>query len=261
MTVVEEPTRFHAHSPEQDSLAQGFLPLSPTEPYPVTESTVVHIARPIVEYLHENPVDAAIAADRGGRLLALAIHFSWPHRYPGEPFPTVDGSIHFVRNSLSAHRRLDQALDTTLTVALEASKKPTEQQSVLFIDDWVGSGSTFSRFAKSAIGLGLKLDNLHAATLNGANLNMLECDCESCKSNRSNKKYLISRHIVGDVLSLGSNWNDNPEVIGIGYTEGIFPFSRSNQASRARRRDLHLSIADYYKPYLEKLAAAGKSEV
>lgn len=218
------------------------------------ETTIAHIARPVIEYLHANPVDAVVAADRGGRLLALAMHHSWGLRYPDDRFPSNGGRIHFVRNS----RKIDAdtvsaAIDRTLDAAFIGCKTKPSNRSILFVDDWVMNGTTFVRFAETARRQGISRKNMHAATMNGTHLKHTSYLSELGK--------LAENHIIGDPDSSGSAWDGDDHKLGLTYeaTDGVTPLSFSTPKSRDVRKAMYGAIEEYYAPYTEAITLRNKA--
>jgi hypothetical protein len=228
------------------------LPEQPDNLHGASTTTVAHIARPIIEYIHEHQMDAVIGADRGGRLPGLAVHYGWRHQYPDERFPTADHRVHFVRNSSSVDYDLViRAIDFTLERALKGSGKPAEEQKVLFLDDWVMGGSTFRRFATAAVQRGIKYENMHAATMNGSQL--FACDCPECRNGQ------VGHHIVASKGARGSDWDGDERILGIQFHEdGItpIPLRIGRHGSLHERRAMHEHIDDYYAMYSRALSRA-----
>jgi hypothetical protein len=238
--------------------AAALLPTEPpNEMYVPGSDNIAFVARPVVEYLHQNPMDAIVAADRGGRLLALAIHGCWKHHYPGEHFPTIDGKIHFVRNSTSLDLDISlHAIDLTLDRALQSSQKSVQEQSIMFMDDWIMGGATIHRFALAAAKRGLLYKNIHVATMSGNRLPKRRT------SNNRTSQEQITHHIVAQPYWSGSRWCDDDDVIGIDFQDdGITPIAKRGPerlpAQRARIK-MHKHIAEFYKPYTEALATKRK---
>lgn len=229
--------------------------------YRVDEENIVPIARVITEFVHDTEPDVIVAADRGGRLLALATHASWKHRYPDHDFPTRDGKIHFARISGSIDLGVTQrVIRSTLKKAGLSSDDPEHVQDdelkpkVMLIDDWIGQGRTFRTFADVAHNdFGIPKDNMLMATMHGHEL-----------------PYDDPTHIIGDPSGYahGSQWCDDEEIMGVTYYSdqdtgsddelfGVVGRSNRSQKSIEARQNLHRAVAKYYSRF-DKALELGK---
>ncbi len=169
-------------------------------------------ASPLVELIREEMPDAVIASDRGGRMIGLAIYKVWRQRYPNVPFPTIDGKLHFGRNSTSPRTKdtrgvIEYVLNRSGVMAEMAMRRAEGDErpaKVLLLDDWVLSGSTIDRAKKYmedylggenqlAFMLGTMADGLHPS---------------------------IRPHVVGNTSRYGATWSDKSHKTGVRYTRG-----------------------------------------
>ncbi len=107
------------------------------------------MALPVVEFMKEVQPHIVVGCDRGGRMYSLAVHGAWRQVTEGEPFPTLDGKIHFARISTTENEAALQGQFDRLVAAAKAQARMSgqelpddEQLRVLFIDDWVCGGDT-----------------------------------------------------------------------------------------------------------------------
>ncbi|QQS20378.1 phosphoribosyltransferase [Candidatus Saccharibacteria bacterium] len=122
----------------------GSLALSATKP-----EHLPAMALPVLEFMEDVKPHIVIACDRGGRLFGLAVHAAWQRTRGGQPFPTLDGKLHFARISKTEDYDVLQA---KIDIIIEASRRfgqqhgnepaDNEQLRVLFVDDWVTGGGT-----------------------------------------------------------------------------------------------------------------------
>lgn len=235
------------------------LPEKPSYIRTVDERTIVHLARPVIEFIHDEKPDAVIAADRGGRLLALGAHYSWSKRYPGETFPTKDGKLHFARlskNSLSSSefgRVLRHTLIKAGVVAGnpdaeywedDAVKVTDDSTRVMLIDDWIAQGTTFGRFKGCLTEAGVKAENVLLATMWGA-------------------EYLRRdgvKTVCGLDHSSDTPWDANEEVMGLHYWDSSTkPTVARTTYSKQARKILHDTVDEYYSDYLQSGGIQTKS--
>ncbi len=122
----------------------NYLDFGATKPEDLPE-----MALPVLEFMEDIQPHIVIGCDRGGRLFGLAMHAAWKHTRDGQPFPTLDGKLHFARVSKSED---PDVLQEKVDEIVEASKRfgkqrgnevaDDEQLRVLFVDDWVIGGGT-----------------------------------------------------------------------------------------------------------------------
>jgi adenine/guanine phosphoribosyltransferase-like PRPP-binding protein len=240
---------------------------TPSDGYIIDPTTIPVIARRVVEFLREEKPDAVIAADRGGRMLALAVHAGWRLRYPGERFPALDGKIHFARLSrrdldYDTFRRLvnwglvragiaePDDRDEYFLYDRVTAKDP--ESKLMVMDDWITRGSTIVRVQDIAAEAGLKPDNVSAAVMYSG----------------YGRRLPLNRYIVAEPENdkiRGFSWSDSSYDLGITYYNGVDPTRRSEpdflENSRQQRSLLQKSTREYYRAFfqhqIEAAAASG----
>lgn len=176
----------------------SYLDLGSTKPEDLPE-----MALPILEFMDDVQPHIVIGCDRGGRLFSLAMHAAWRHTRDGQPFPTLDGKLHFARISKSED---PDVLQEKIDEIVEASKRLGEQRGnelaedeqlrVLFVDDWVIGGGTM-RLAQRLM---KKYDaQTYFAVMCGGNAD-------------ATGKRDLHTHV---------SWHDRPEEIGVNYLSSI----------------------------------------
>ncbi len=166
------------------------------------------VASPIVDFVREFGPDVVIAADRGGRMLGVAVHKVWQQRYPGIPFPTIDGKLHFGRISKSPTdediRMVVQHILNRSGVMAEMAMRRAEGDErpakVLLLDDWVAGGGTVGRaqeHLEDCLGGAQNLDYA-VGTMNG-------------------NRYHWAKHIIGSSDLGGYGWSDSGKYLGVEY--------------------------------------------
>ncbi len=107
------------------------------------------LAQHIIDFIQETQPHIVIGCDRGGRLFGLAVHTTWQETMGGQPFPTLDGKLHFARISKSEdedvlQEKIDDIVARTVEFGRQRGKtvEEDEQLRVLSIDDWVIGGGT-----------------------------------------------------------------------------------------------------------------------
>lgn len=224
----------------------GIYPEFPPFPrvgYPINAETIVHLARPVAEFIHTEKPDAIIAADRGGRLLALGTHAIWKWMYPEERFPTRTGGIHFARLSrrkLSSevfgnlfYDSLRRAKITCEPTSPAQAEQPNKDTRVTFMDDWIWGGETLRIITDLCGAVGIAEENVTTAVMVDHN------------------DSIPNRHVVGDPDSgYGDcSWLELTEKIGMTYTDGYLPkvcWDSSIISARRERQLLNASIQRYF---------------
>lgn len=192
-------------SPTIPNVGSGFGSLSvPAQiNYPYLGSTkpeeLPEMAMPVLEFIDQVQPHIVIGCDRGGRLFSLAIHAAWRETRDGQPFPTLDGKIHFARISKSENPAV---LQEKVDAIIELSKRlaehkgnivdDDEQLRVLFVDDWVIGGGT-KRLAEMLV-------EKHGAKSFFAVMSGGKADATGEPDLRTNV-----------------SWHDRPEHIGVNY--------------------------------------------
>lgn len=216
-----------------------------------TIKALPQLARPLVEYIHDTKPDIVIAGDRGGRLYAGTVKKSWRHRFPQDPFPTIDGKIHLARvtsRSASWNEVVDvtklalrrAGLDTLQNTARNDGLKP----NVMYIDDWAVYGGTIQRFIDAAEEVGVPADAITYATICGEEMDFV-------------------RHFVADpgTRSGRSAWDSEggmSDYVGVDFNRGrpTVPILNRNEHSVEVRRSLTEFIDAYYAEF-DAATAAG----
>jgi hypothetical protein len=208
------------------------------------------IAHPIVEMIRSEMPDLVMAADRGGRILGLAVHATWRRRYPKTPFPTLGGKVHFGRFSTdhsrdSVNEILAHILNSSGVMAEMAQRredKDGRKLTVLFLDDWVAGGGTLNMICELLARNGLNRDTnlrLLVGTMSGSNLWSSQVDL----------------HVRGRSNQSGVTWGDSGEELGVDYSLprnryelGLTPRPARTVAPRTLRRDLYAAIQKQVEP-------------
>jgi hypothetical protein len=161
------------------------------------------MALPILEFIDEVQPHIVIGCDRGGRLFSLAMHAAWRETRAGQPFPTLDGKLHFARISKSEdpdvlQEKIDQIVGASKLFGEQRGNvvDEDEQLRVLFVDDWVIGGGT-KRLTE-------RLMKKYGAQTYFAVL----CGDGADVAGRSKLKTRVS-------------WHDRPEEIGVNYLSSI----------------------------------------
>lgn len=123
--------------------------MQPERKAPPTIEDLPEMALPVLEFMDQVKPHIVVGCDRGGRLFSLAMHATWREMHKDQPFPTLDGKIHFTRVSKSeSELELQKQMDT---IVAQSKKHGTrrgntvaedEQLRILFVDDWVIGGGT-----------------------------------------------------------------------------------------------------------------------
>ncbi len=190
--------------------------------YGVHPERLPQAASPIVELIREQMPDVVLAADRGGRMIGLAVYKVWQQRYPGIPFPTIDGKLHFGRisGSVTNQESLDVAtniLNRSGVMAEMAQRRAEGDErpaKVLLLDDWSMSGFTINH-GKRALESALKDHGgltLMLGTMSGHHHPSIE------------------PHVVGINGNMGTPWSDDSHHIGVTYSDFN---SKTSQASQS----------------------------
>lgn len=218
------------------------------------------IARSIVEMIHDHQPAAVVAADRGGRILGLAVHYSWDKRYPDEPFPTLDHTVHFARISKSmpeekailagreALQRAGVGLDSS---GARQDDGCPRRPRVLLLDDWVYRGETYRLFSAAAKAEHIPQRHVMIATMCGRQNAFVRNWPERIP------RRIYHRSPQGFRDRSGSAWGDNSKRIGVdyrGYDSDELTLVRTPE-SRKVRRELIDAIDSYYEPFSVALAA------
>lgn len=166
----------------------------------ITPEGLVDLAEPVLSFIDRIKPHVIVGCDRGGRMFSLAVHALWHAQHPGEPFPTVDGKIHFARISKAEDPKDVQAqFDKIIELAKSQGRNRGMQESeldqlrILFIDDWVNGGGT-RRLTERLVGQ-------HGATSYFAVMRGGGAD--------------VSGMPHDDWIKPG--WSDRPEEIGVNY--------------------------------------------
>jgi hypothetical protein len=205
-----------------------------------------YLTRPLIEAIHEVQPDTVIAADRGGRPVALAVMRGWRHRYPGERFPTIDNAIHFARissRSVSARDILPMMRRSLYGSGVLLDKDEEElfdaDAKIALLDDWAVDGNAFRRFKEGAIELGFLQENIFFMTLAGQPID--------------------ENHVIGDPRRRATHaqWEDDfGKAVGVSFeTSATLPAITKNDSAVQLRKDVRKSNEQYYK----KFVAAVKS--
>jgi len=194
-------------TPNQNSLSPNFMSTWTSgfvDLDAITPSELPEKALPILDFMEQVKPHIVIGCDRGGRLFGLAIHAAWQQTRPGQPFPTLDGKLHFARVSKSEDKAvLQEKIDAIMAMSKQFGKQrgnevaDGEQLRVLFIDDWVIGGGT-AQLAKEL------MHKYDAETYFGV----------MCGPGAD---------VTGDhTQRTGVSWHDKPEEIGVNYLSGMF---------------------------------------
>jgi len=161
------------------------------------------MALPILEFMEEVQPHIVIGCDRGGRLFGLAMHAAWRQTRDGEPFPTLDGKLHFARISKSEdlsimQDKVDQIIEMSKQLGTQRGNQLAdgEQLRVLFIDDWVIGGGTMR--------LAQRLMEKHGAQTYFAVM---------CGEGADATGHEVMNSFV--------SWHDHPEEIGVNYLSSV----------------------------------------
>ena len=172
----------------------NFLNLGATKPEDLPE-----MALPVLGFMEDVRPHIVIGCDRGGRLFGLAMHAAWSQTRAGQPFPTLDGKMHFARVSKSEdsdvlQEKIDQIIEVSKRFGKQRGNEiaDEEQLRVLFVDDWVIGGGTM-RLAQC-------LMKKHNAQTYFAVMCGEGADATGRRDLRTNV-----------------SWHDRPEEIGVNY--------------------------------------------
>ena len=164
-----------------------------------TPEELPEMAMPILEFIDEVQPHIVIGCDRGGRLFSLAMHAAWRETRAGQPFPTLDGKLHFARISKSEdpdilQEKIDQIVEASIRFGDQRGNlvEDGEQMRVLFVDDWIIGGGT-----KQLTERLMQKHNAHTyfAVLCGSGADVAG----------------------SDELKTRVSWHDRPEEIGVNY--------------------------------------------
>jgi hypothetical protein len=230
-------------------------PLSPSsEGKRVLVEDLPTISAPIVEIIRATRPSLVMAADRGGRFFGLGIFATWRKRYPGVPFPTADGRLHFAHISKSAGR--EYVLKTIATTMMrsglyaEMMQRRAEQNNspvnVMVLDDWILWGGT----VELAIA-GLEMRDKFALNENFTYTHATVAgDCCAFLPGAPQ-----TRHLIGDTTKNSAFWNNQDEIIGVAYhthmnsldyQEKFGPHSKQSPLARSYRRQLQKAVTGRY---------------
>lgn len=172
----------------------NYLDLGATKPEDLPE-----MALPVLEFMEDVQPHIVIGCDRGGRLFGLAMHAAWQHTRDGQPFPTLDGKLHFARVSKSEdpdvlQEKIDEIVKSSKQFGKQRGNElaDNEQLRVLFVDDWVIGGGTMR--------LAQRLMKKHNAQTYFA----VMCGDGADATGRRDLQTRVS-------------WHDRPEEIGVNY--------------------------------------------
>lgn len=167
----------------------------------LTPEDLALMAVPAGAFINETQPDMVVGCDRGGRLYSLAVYSLWNNFYISDRFPTLDSRLHFARLSTSTSR---DAMDRSLRRIVEQSTVQADvtgkningsRPRVLFIDDWVLSGTTRAHILASLNRLGLSDDlDINFAVMCGGNADA-----------------------SGSDVDVEVSWHDDPDTIGVDY--------------------------------------------
>lgn len=203
-----------------------------------TPEQLPELAVPIVEFLEQLQPHIVIGCDRGGRLFSVAVKAAWRQLKDGEPFPTVDGKIHFTRVSKSEDPQvLQQQIDDIIAGSLKDGEKrgnpkgQNERLRVLFIDDWVVGGGTKR--------LAMRLMAKHNASTYFAVM---------CGSGAD---------ATGDpIRSATVSWRDDPAQIGVNYLSSMHVNTDSTITSVLRPEPVRTASARLNRQKIYRAAQA-----
>lgn len=157
----------------------------------------------VLDFVEEVQPHIVIGCDRGGRLFSLAMYKTWSETRGDQPFPTLDGKIHFARISKAEDEavlqdRIDQIVSQAEAMGIHkgVTRAPDEQLRVLFVDDWVVGGGTML--------LSQRLMERH-----GAKTYFAVMSGDGADVTGSPKK---NTTVV---------WHDRPEHIGVNYLDAV----------------------------------------
>jgi adenine/guanine phosphoribosyltransferase-like PRPP-binding protein len=194
----------------------------------ITAEDLPELAEPIAAFIAEKQPDIVIAADRGGRLVGLAVYKVWKQLYPDKPFPTVDGSLHFARLSKQLPvAKIKDALDLVISASGKHAREdyvghPATSETplkVMVIDDWICGGNTHRLVQQAFEEFGF---------YDGQDLEIMMA--VMCGRNA---------HISGNVhRDKTCEWHDNDESVGVAYDQhSTLPTAlHSSQAKDIRDR-------------------------
>jgi hypothetical protein len=201
---------------------------------------LAYLSIPVMEHIRSQSPDLVMAADRGGRYFGLAVYYSWNKRYPGAPFPTIDGKLHFGRISRNVsgedrQKVMDQIVNRSglraemMQRRAEGSNLPV---SVLLLDDWVALGRTI---------------NMAIRALEADGLFRREVDFKYIHATMAGDRHGRD-HIVGDPSkSTSSAWDNDNYAMGVQYgDDSARPRVQPTEVSDRYRVDLRRHINEYY---------------
>lgn len=176
----------------------GYLDFGTIKPEDLPE-----MALPVLEFIEDVQPHIVIGCDRGGRLFGLAMHAAWQQTRDGQPFPTLDGKLHFARVSKSEdadvlQEEVDEIVETTKQFGKFRGNELAdgEQLRVLFVDDWVIGGGTMR--------LAQRLMKKHNAQTYFAVMCGEGADATGKRG-----------------LHTNVSWHDRPEEIGVNYLSTV----------------------------------------
>jgi hypoxanthine phosphoribosyltransferase len=112
---------------------------------------LVILSIPLNKFIEEVRPQIIIGCDTGGRFFSLATYYTWKEMNKDKPFPTFDHKIHFMYLKSKYYDYLEKKFDNIISNIIKISKNShldRDSLRILFIDDWIVSGSTL-RIAKS----------------------------------------------------------------------------------------------------------------
>lgn len=241
-----------------DSVDELF-PSPPDYPYSdgmVNAETIPFAARTAAEFLHTERPDAVIAADRGGRILAFATHYTWGKRYPGERFPTRNNAIQLARLTAKelSPDEYKQLLVTTLgragVVSESGSLRPADiertakETKLCLMDDWVFRGRSLGIFRDVASSLGVIDSNISVITM-------------------CNRPVDGVKHVVNSAFTVWeqSAWKDDSDAVGVHFPEhAAVPAVLDSDYARSQRRDIVRNIDAYFQDFEAAFRLGGVAE-
>lgn len=176
----------------------GYTDFGATKPEDLPE-----MAMPVLEFMEGVQPHVVIGCDRGGRLFGLAMHAAWRQTRESQPFPTLDGKLHFARVSKSEdpdvlQQKIDQIIEASKQFGAQRGNEVSEgeQLRVLFVDDWIIGGGTMR--------LAQRMMKKHGAQTFFA----VMCGEGADVTGQPN-------------LHTSVSWHDRPEEIGVNYLSTI----------------------------------------
>lgn len=183
---------------------------------------------PVLNYLRTaDKPHLVVGCDRGARLFTTAVVSMWHELFQRQPFPSLDGSVHFAHLAIHEQREGDDALgaarqtfkDMTLdareNLALTDRQSESERLHMLFIDDCMNKGRV--RLLANELLDGLDAES-HFAVMYG----QVRDDEQDMRAD-----------VYGNGLAfkkMGTNGLSVPAEIGVDYKDGDFILVESDAA-------------------------------